>query len=1611
MPLTVNQIQNAYVAFFNRPADTAGLNYWSSYAGSATDLLNTFAVSSEYTSLYAGMNNTQIVNTVYGNLFGRESDLAGLNYWVGQLTAGNLKIGNIADAINKGAQGVDATAVANKTTAATSFTNSLDTVAKVIAYSSVSSSGLAAVKTWLSGVTTTASLTTATSTAGLTAITSTVTSNVSATGQTFTLTTGVDTSALVGSLGTNNTSGNDTFNAVISNVGATNTTGTSLQAGDAVSGGTGTDTLSISVAGGTAGTNAAVTMTGIERVIVSNVNSATQSISMALADSSLTTVGHSSSNTNAVTTFTGLSKIVASELSNGDAGITLTYNSTVIAGTADTASLTLSNQTGGTFTSTGIEILNVASNTVDNTVTLAAGPTTVNVSGAAKLTLGALDTGITTLDASANSGGVVATLSSTATAVITGSSVNDTFTAGTNMSGVGAVNAGAGTDTLVSTADALIAAAADGARFTNFETLRISSTALVNGAQTRAQDMSLIGGITTLNVTSARVDGQAANGTHGVTLTNLAATTNTLNVTGLANADTTVGTDGLDVTVTATRAVNTTADAMTVNLGTSTATVGTTGTATGGGAAGAVTLALSLANEESITLNSLGGTTGTNFVAAITNGAATSVTATGARDLSFASMSSQVVTSINASAMTGAFIMGTNAGAVASTISGGSAADTLTGGSAADNISGGAGNDSITGAAGADVITGGDGNDTIEGGGGIDNLDGGAGNDTFSVTTIGDFTGLATAEVVSGGAGTVDNLSFSQAGTVLTIAASDLTGISGIERITINGTTAAGSITLTDAVYTANGATTLSIVDGLLTGNTTGTLTVNASALTAANSISVTANTVTGNNDTLTGGAGNDTFFFSTVAGLEATDTVTGGAGTDTISLSAAAAVTAVLNGVTLVESIVTTGSAGDVTITVGLDAVISTTGTLTTNASSLTAGGAIELTYNGSAITTTTKIQNVTGSAGDDIIAGGSGNDIIVGGDGIDSITGGVGIDNLSGGAGNDIFVIATTGTGFTGLTTAETVSGGAGTDTLQVAAGAITIAAADLVNVSGVEAITISNTSETASLTLTDAWFTANGTTSLTVNSVTATTGVLTLAASTLSAANSLVVDAGGTTSAAHVINLGAGNDSLTIDLSALNNTTTLAGGAGTDTLIFSANTGSGSITQDATVTGFETVSFLTAGIAGTFATVVNDAGVAAAATQTINASNLTGTLLWNGVAELDGKFSITGGSGADTLTGGSLVDTISGGLGNDVITGGLGADSLTGGLGVDTFDYTLVTQSNGTNTDTITDFVTGTDKLQVTLDYTTQTVALDINAVRSSAGVAGTTLAQDTLSGQRGQYVYDTTNSALFINVNNDNLLTTTDYKIAINAASTSTASVVEGDINFVITGGTAADVIVAGSGADSIAGGTGNDNITGGIGQDTITSGAGVDTIVVRTGAATGTVGGTGIAGTITGFDVVTDLTTGTVAASKDLIDFQVGPVAHATNGATNGTDGTLITGGAGAAVVISHTAATATGLASFVITGGGTLTIATDADLAAVIQYLNLNDLGNAGSTIVFQATYAAATRGATAHSFIYQQTTTDAGGTGGHQLVDIVGVSLVSWETTASTTDASVFVA
>lgn len=101
-----------------------------------------------------------------------------------------------------------------------------------------------------------------------------------------------------------------------------------------------------------------------------------------------------------------------------------------------------------------------------------------------------------------------------------------------------------------------------------------------------------------------------------------------------------------------------------------------------------------------------------------------------------------------------------------------------------------------------------------------------------------------------------------------------------------------------------------------------------------------------------------------------------------------------------------------------------------------------------------------------------------------------------------------------------------------------------------------------------------------------------------------------------------------------------------------------------------------------------------------------------------------TLSGGEGNDALSGLAGNDTLIGGNGNDWLFGGAGMDTLTGGAGADTFrfNYTL---SASANVDTLTDFATGVDRLElenaVFAKLTTLGTLSELNFVASSTGKA--------------------------------------------------------------------------------------------------------------------------------------------------------------------------------------------------------------------------------------------------------------------------------------------------
>src|SRR5665647_495389 len=125
MAINTDAVQRLYVAYFNRPADPVGLLYWESKLPSTTvatqaqltTLAAGFSGSAEYAALYAGQSNSEIVNNLYLNLFGRAAEPAGLAHWAGKLTDGSETFTSIALQLTYSAQGTDATAIANKLSA------------------------------------------------------------------------------------------------------------------------------------------------------------------------------------------------------------------------------------------------------------------------------------------------------------------------------------------------------------------------------------------------------------------------------------------------------------------------------------------------------------------------------------------------------------------------------------------------------------------------------------------------------------------------------------------------------------------------------------------------------------------------------------------------------------------------------------------------------------------------------------------------------------------------------------------------------------------------------------------------------------------------------------------------------------------------------------------------------------------------------------------------------------------------------------------------------------------------------------------------------------------------------------------------------------------------------------------------------------------------------------------------------------------------------------------------------------------------------------------------------------------------------------------------------
>jgi len=479
--------------------------------------------------------------------------------------------------------------------------------------------------------------------------------------------------------------------------------------------------------------------------------------------------------------------------------------------------------------------------------------------------------------------------------------------------------------------------------------------------------------------------------------------------------------------------------------------------------------------------------------------------------------------------------------------------------------------------------------------------------------------------------------------------------------------------------------------------------------------------TGTAGNDVLTGDA-----TANVLSGLRGADTMSGAAGDDAYAVD----------------------NVGDVVIEAanqGIDLVESTISyTLGTNLENLTLVG-------------TTNI-NGTGNDLNNIIIGNNADNVLIGNTGNDILNGASGRDTMIGGLGDDIYTVDA-------LTDVITENTNEGTDLANIAiatsGGTYTLRA-------NVENGTLTNTTT----------FTLNGN---------ASNNVLTgnAAANTLNggAGNDILNGLGGSDTMIG----GIGDDTYTIDV--LTDVISENASEGTDLVNVAIATNSGTYTLSANfenaalsntviynltgnasnnvLTGNATTNTLNGGLgtdtliggAGNDIYVIDDSGDIIVESSTIateidlvqssinftlgaNLENLTltDTAAINGIGNVLNN-TITGNIGNNILEGGAGTDTLIGDAGNDTLSGGLGNDILTGGLGNDLFRFSSTL--SGTNIDTISDFLRGTDR--IALDTTIFTKLLNDtnltdNIVVRSLGVKGTTDANDYL-------IYNSTSKALY------------------------------------------------------------------------------------------------------------------------------------------------------------------------------------------------------------------------------------------------------------------------
>jgi len=196
----------------------------------------------------------------------------------------------------------------------------------------------------------------------------------------------------------------------------------------------------------------------------------------------------------------------------------------------------------------------------------------------------------------------------------------------------------------------------------------------------------------------------------------------------------------------------------------------------------------------------------------------------------------------------------------------------------------------------------------------------------------------------------------------------------------------------------------------------------------------------------------------------------------------------------------------------------------------------------------------------------------------------------------------------------------------------------------------------------------------------------------------------------------------------------------------------------------------------------------------------------LIFDGSAEKNGKFEISGGSGNDPVIAGENDDEL-------VLHGG-GVDVVSAGAGDDVFD--------------MRDTLTGTDRIDGGIGYDILDLAGQVNVVLGSSTVKNV---EEIRLGNAYDYKFSVTDDLLgkggYLRIKGWSLQA--QDRLTLNGAAERDGAfdVESGDGADVLIGGARRDFFRSAEGPDTLNGNGGNDTLEGGAGSDSLKGGAGKD----------------------------------------------------------------------------------------------------------------------------------------------------------------------------------------